>query len=193
LNKLGLKFIFHEFMKNHKRLKKLGYSKIKNNLEDISTQKYMFPKLNCLFKKSMRCSNDKIRIITGIVIAITILSLILGNIIYALIQTIPRNKISPLMYINSITIEGAQIKGEEINVTIEYDLANSCCKPYSQESSIDNVSKIVEFSLMQITCINCGCLPAFFPYVCNMSITLQLAGMWILKAGDVSVNISVIE
>lgn len=141
----------------------------------------------------MRYPNKIIRI-SSIVCILAILSIIVGIPIYRFIETaIPRYKIYPVTYINSILIEGVPFKGEPIKVIIEYDLPTACDKPYSQESDIDNVSKVVEFTLMEIRCINRGCLPAFASYTCNMSITLQLAGEWILKAGDVSVNISVIE
>lgn len=136
---------------------------------------------------------NKIKIITNIVCILAILSLIVGIPIYNLIETIPRYDIYPVTHINSILIEGVPFKGVPIKVTIEYDLPSSCERPYSQESDIDNVSKIVEFTLMEIRCIHCVCCLVLFSYTCNMSITLQLAGEWILKAGDVSVNISVIE
>ncbi len=132
----------------------------------------------------LTCISLYIVIITGIIIY--------GNLNYIYNST-PRYEIYPVIWIDSIGIEETPLKGEPFNVTIDYRLPNSCASPYSQEFEVDNATQSVEFRLYQIYCINCGCLPAIGYYNHTFSITLQLAGNWTLRAGEIAINITVFE
>ena len=137
--------------------------------------------------------NDKTGKIIAVTFFIIIFSYITGAFIYDYLDSLPRYEIYPVVWIDNIKIEWTPFKGEPFNVTIDYSLPNSCARPYSQEFEVNNSAQSVEFRLFYRYCTNCGCLPAFGYYNHTFSIKLQLAGNWTLKAGEISINITVFE
>jgi hypothetical protein len=142
-------------------------------------------------------SRDKAEKITILTIISFFIVIVTGAIICSLLtylyNSTPRYEIYPVTWIDGINIKGTPFKEESFNVTIAYALPNSCGDPYSQEFEVDNATQSVEFRLFYKSCINCICLPAIYYYNHTFSITLQFAGNWTLKAGELTVNITVFE
>jgi hypothetical protein len=124
---------------------------------------------------------------------IIVFGVAISHLVTSIYNSTPRYEIYPVVWIDNIGIEGTPFKGAPFNVTIYYRLPNSCASPYSQEFEVDNSTQSVDFLLYERTCINCGCYPAIYYYNHTFSITLQLAGDWTLRAGEVSINIEVYE
>lgn len=159
----------------------------------IQTKKINISHSHRFYEENMPFPSDK----TVKIIVLSFISLFLvivtGSVIYGYLNSIPRYEIRPVFWIEDINIEGIPFKGEPFNATIDYALSSSCGSPYSQEFEVDNATQSVEFRLFYKTCTNCGCLPAFFYYNHTFSITLQLAGNWTLRAGEIAINITVFE
>ena len=124
---------------------------------------------------------------------IIVFGVAISHLVSTIYNSTPIYEIYPVTVIDNIGIEGTPFKGDPFNVTIYYRLPNSCASPYSQEFAVDNATQSVDFLLYQRTCTNCGCYPAIVFYDHTFSITLQLAGNWTLRAGELSINIEVYE